>query len=274
MRNGDGDAPVPLAARIGPVPLAAQIASLPPVTADEYGSPAVVAALRRERNERRLRNRSRWWYLPSVLAILLCCTWGLLRLDQWVATRVIWPHAGARFVEVAPTLDQPRSLGGRLVVVIGGLNRKSGTDIALALLPGLGGVDTRLFSLVYGSEIAERDVVDKFDALVADVRPRIVDFYGSSMGGDIALILAAHSQVVRDRAEADATAAGFHIDGSRGVADPAAAGAGPLSMPLPLPTAERIRPRSDPLPNRRRTRRARASCRSRPAPACCPCLPS
>ena len=171
-----------------------------------------------------------------MLAILLCSHVGTAaRSTSGSPTRVIWPHAGARFVEVASTLDQPRSLGGRLVVVIGGLNRKSGTDIALALLPGLGGVDTRLFSLVYGSEIAERDVVDKFDVLVADVRPRIVDFYGSSMGGDIALILAAHSQVVRDHAEADATAAGLHIDGSRGVAGPAAAGAGPLSMPLPLP---------------------------------------
>ena len=46
---------------------------------------AVLAARRRERASADSATRSRWWYLPALLGILLCCTWGLLRLDQWFA---------------------------------------------------------------------------------------------------------------------------------------------------------------------------------------------
>ncbi len=206
----------------GPAPVA--IAPLAPVRDDEYGSAAVLAARRRGRAERRLRLHSSWWYLPALLGVVLCSMWGMLRVDQWFAEQVIWPHAGARFLEVS-TLEPVRSPGGRLVVVIGGLNRKSGTDIALALLPGLEGADTRVFSLVYGSGIAERDVLDKFDGLVAEVRPRVVDFYGSSMGGDIALILAAHAQQVRDRSEDDlATAVLRTAPSALAAIDPAGGG--------------------------------------------------
>jgi hypothetical protein len=225
VRNRGGEATAPLRIPIAP---------LRPVPTNEYGSPAVLAARRRERYERRLRARGRWWYAPAIAVILVCSTWGLLRFDQWVAERVIWPHAGVRFVEVAPSLDQPRGIGGRVVVVIGGLNRKSGTDIALALLPGLAGPDTRVLSLVYGSGIAERDILDKFDGLVQQVRPRVVDFYGSSMGGDIALMLAAHAQQVRDGAEAAAAADAVSAGALAGTAR---LGPDEVAAPIPPDTA-------------------------------------
>ncbi len=61
-----------------------------------------------------------------------------------------------------------------------------------------------MFSLVYGSGINDQDIRDKFDALVADVSPREVSFFGSSMGGDVVLNMAAHAQQSRDQYVQDA----------------------------------------------------------------------
>ena len=81
--------------------------------------------------------------------------------------------------------------------MVAGLNRKSGTGVAASLMPSLAVDDTRVFSLVYGSGISDRDILDKFDTLMAQYQPRQVSFFGSSMGGDVVLGLAAHTQDLR-----------------------------------------------------------------------------
>ena len=170
--------------------------SCPPPPAGEYDSPAVRADRRSERARRRAGWRRAWWVPPALVGLFLCSLWGLLRVDQWVADRFFWPSSGAQFVEVGPIAD-PSSTGGPIVVVAGGLNRESGTGPALALLPALSADGTRVFSLVYGNGISDDDIRDKFDALVDRVRPDRVDFVGSSMGGDVVLLLAAHLQQAR-----------------------------------------------------------------------------
>ena len=81
--------------------------------------------------------------------------------------------------------------------MVAGLNRKSGTGVAASLMPSLAVDGTRVFSLVYGSGINDQDILDKFDTLLAQFRPREVSFFGSSMGGDVVLDLAAHTQDLR-----------------------------------------------------------------------------
>ena len=124
--------------------------------------------------------------------------WGLLKTDQLVADTLIWPSRGAQFVEVGPIPDNPDAVGGPMMIVVGGLNRKSGTGAAAALMPALTVGHTRVFSLIYGSGINDQDILDKFDALTSKYQPREVSFFGSSMGGDVVLDLAAHAQDRRD----------------------------------------------------------------------------
>ena len=174
------------------------IIAMPPVDPAEYFSPAVRAALRRERDERRTRFRSFWWYPLLVVLIAMSGSWALLKADQVVAEELIWPTAGVQFVEVGPVPADPAATGGSMMIVVGGLNRKSGTGPAIALMPALSADGTRVFSLVYGSGISDQDFLDKFDALMAEFAPREVSFFGSSMGGDVVLNLAAHGQQRRD----------------------------------------------------------------------------
>ena len=168
----------------------------PPVPVADYDSPADRATRRRERAVGRTLARSRWWWWPMAVVLVLMGMWGVLRADQFLSGVLVWPRQGARFVEVSaslPTGSAMEATGGPMTVVISGLNTKSGTAVATALLPALSADGGRVFSLVYGSGIADEDLVTKYDALVATVRPDEVTFFGSSMGGDIALNLAAHA---------------------------------------------------------------------------------
>ena len=170
---------------------------MPEVAADEYNSAAGRQAIRRERATHRTMARSRWWF-PLVGALLaLAGCWGLLKTDQVVADQLIWPTAGAQFVEVGPRPAVPQQTGDRMVVVVAGLNRKDGTGVAEALMPSLAVEHARVFSLVYGSGISDRDILEKFDGLISRYQPQQVSFFGSSMGGDVALELAAHTQDLR-----------------------------------------------------------------------------
>jgi pimeloyl-ACP methyl ester carboxylesterase len=163
----------------------------------EYDSPRVRTQVRLARVQRRAAQRARWWFPFVVAGCALAGLWGLLKTDQYLADRLFWPNSGARFVEVGPIPADPDSTGGTIVVVAGGLNRRSGTGPALALMPALSADGARVFSLVYGSGISDRDIEDKFDALLDRYRPDRVDFFGSSMGGDVVLGLAGHLQRVR-----------------------------------------------------------------------------
>lgn len=173
----------------------------PPPSAD-YDSPAVRAHIRADRACRRAGWLRAWWLPPALIGLLFCGLWGLLRVDQYVADRFFWPSSGAQFVEVGPGPADPAATGGPIVVVAGGLNRKSGTGPALALMPALSADRARVFSLVYGNGISDNDIQDKFDALIDRVRPDRVDFFGSSMGGDVVLRLAAHVQQTRSSTDA------------------------------------------------------------------------
>lgn len=168
-----------------------------PVPASDYDSPVVRAQVRLIRAQHRAHRRACWWWAPAILGLLLCGFWGVLRVDQYVADRFFWPTSGAQFVEVGPGPADPAAIGGTVTVVAGGLNRKSGTGPALALLPALTAHGGRVVSLVYGSGIDDDDIRDKFQALVDRLRPDRVDFFGSSMGGDVVLRLAQHLQLVR-----------------------------------------------------------------------------
>ena len=175
-------------------------------------------AVRRERAERRTGFRSRWWFPIAVLLAVICCAWGTLKADQLIAEKLIWPTSGAQFVEVGPRPDDPSATGGPMTIVVAGLNRKSGTGVANALMPSLAVDHTRVFSLVYGSGISDQDILDKFDALMTQYQPSQVSFFGSSMGGDVVLNLAAHAQTVRDQWRQDLLAgsgAGPRPAGSR-----------------------------------------------------------
>ena len=170
---------------------------MPPAPPAEYDSPAARADRRLARANRRAGRRARWWFPLAVVGLALAGLWGLLRTDQYLADRFFWPTSGAQFVEVQPAAGDSRATGGTIVVVAGGLNRKSGTGPALALMPALSADGARVFSLVYGSGINDRDIADKFDALIDRTRPERVDFFGSSMGGDVVLGLAQHLRQAR-----------------------------------------------------------------------------
>ncbi len=172
---------------------------MPAVPEDEYDTAETLQAIRRERSERRARYRGRWWFPFLIVGVVVTGFWGALKVDQRVAEELVWPTHGARFVEVSSSLEGPPRPGGRLTIVVGGLNGTSGTGVALALLPTLEADSARVFSLVYGSGINDQDIRDKFDALVAEVKPRDVSFFGSSMGGDVVLNMAAHAQQSRDQ---------------------------------------------------------------------------
>src|SRR5690349_23091400 len=135
---------------------------MPAVPASEYDSPAVRAARRLDRARRRAHRRSAWWFPATTIALLVCGLWGVLRIDQYVADRFFWPSSGAQFVEVGAAPADPDATGGTITVVAGGLNRKSGTGPAVALLPALSADGARGFSLVYGNGIKASDIEDKF----------------------------------------------------------------------------------------------------------------
>jgi len=205
---------------------------MPPVPAGQFDSAEVRQACRRDRVERRAGYRSRWWFPLLVVGIVLAGFWGALKVDQRVAEELVWPSHGARFAEVSSSIDTVPRPGGRVTIVVGGLNRTSGTGVALALLPSLEADGSRVFSLVYGSGINDQDIQDKFDALVAEVKPREVSFFGSSMGGDVVLNMAAHAQQNRDQYVQDelpvtvgtvGTVGAVGIMGSDGLAVPDAA---------------------------------------------------
>jgi hypothetical protein len=181
-----------------PLEAMAPMPPMPPVPAGAFDAPADRARRRIARAHRQAARRSAWWCPFAVAGWVLVAVWGLLRADQFVADQLFWPTSGAQFAEVGPIPADPTATGGPLVVVAGGLNRKSGTGPALALMPALSADHARVFSLVYGSGINDRDVEDKFDALLERIRPSRVDFFGSSMGGDVVLNLAAHLQRTRD----------------------------------------------------------------------------
>jgi len=170
---------------------------LPPVRTDEYDSHEVRLANRRATADRRARTRGRWWFPLFVALIAVSGCWVVLKSDQWIADELVWPTSGAQFVEVGPLPADPTSTGDRVIIVVAGLNRKSGTGVAASLMPSLAADGTRVFSLVYGSGINDRDILEKFDTLLAQYRPREISFFGSSMGGDVVLGLAAHTQDLR-----------------------------------------------------------------------------
>ena len=172
---------------------------MPPVPAGQYDSTEVRQAVRRDRSERRARFRSRCWFPLLIVGMITAGFWGALKVDQRVAEELVWPSHGARFVEVSSSINTVSRPGGRLTIVVGGLNRTSGTGVALALLPSLEADGSRVFSMVYGSGINDQDIRDKFDALIAEVKPREISFFGSSMGGDVVLNMAAHAQQNRDQ---------------------------------------------------------------------------
>lgn len=195
--------------------------SAPAVDPAEYDAPRDRAERRRRRAVARTDRRSRWWWGPTATLITLLSLWGLLRTDQFLGNALVWPRQGARFVEISDRLPSgdSRAGGDAITVVVSGLNTKSGTAVASALLPALAAGGGRVFSLVYGSGISDDDLIVKYDSLIAEVRPRQVTFFGSSMGGDVALNLAAHAHHIRqdqiDRRVAEAIEAGRHRDGGR-----------------------------------------------------------
>jgi hypothetical protein len=192
------DPSAPAAAGTHRSPISPILRPMPPVPAAEYASATVRQVIIRDRNERRNRFRSHWWYPLFVLLIAVSGLWGLIKADQLIAQDLIWPGAGAQFVEVGPPPDDPEATGGRMMVVVAGLNRKSGTGVAAALMPSLTAGQRRVFSLVYGSGISDQDIIDKFNGLLNRYQPREVSFFGSSMGGDVVLGLAAHLQNLRE----------------------------------------------------------------------------
>ncbi len=190
-------------------------APMTPVSPDACGTREIIEANRRERIQRRCRLWKRWWLPPLLLLVAVCSCWRILKVDQTFSEQFIWPSRGARFIEISSSLNHPDRPGGSITIVVGGLNRASGTGVAFALLPSLEINNSRVFSLVYGSGIDDQDIVNKFDALVGAVHPREVTFFGSSMGGDVALELAAHVQSIPRRILADLSAVSGPDDRSR-----------------------------------------------------------
>ena len=169
--------------------------------------------------------------------------WVCSRADQWIADELVWPTSGAQFVEVGPLPADPTATGDRMIIVAAGLNRKSGTGVAASLMPSLAADGTRVFSLVYGSGINDRDILEKFDTLIAQYRPREVSFFGSSMGGDVVLGLAAHTQDLRaDYRRALITASGAAaLDSPRSIHRAGFTGADSAQEPSALESPARSR---------------------------------
>lgn len=170
---------------------AARAGALRPVSPVDV-TPAVLRWNRRRRRaEEKLVRRSRWWYPLLLILLVVCGLYSMLRADQRLAALLIWPRQGAQFQEIGDSRFE-NQYRPTLVIVAGGLNRKSGSLVAEALLPSLGGPSVRVFSLVYGSGIYDQDIATKFDQLFAQYQPERVRLFGSSMGGDVVLRLAAH----------------------------------------------------------------------------------
>lgn len=169
---------------------------MPAVLPSELDTGAIREQHRRERFERRARRRARWWYPITVFAWIIGLLLGGLYLDQSLSAALIWPIQGASFVQLDQTTGTAPGQRDRMVIVAGGLNTKSGTMVATALAPSLGDSGTRIFSLVYGNGIYDGDIEAKFDVLYQRFHPRELVLFGSSMGGDVLLNLAAHVQAV------------------------------------------------------------------------------
>ena len=173
--------------------LTARSGRLRPVHADSLRSPVLRQERRRARAERLARTHGRWWFPIAVLLVIASAAYLLLRADQRIAAVLVWPSAGAQFVEVGPPIAE----GDRrdtMVLVAGGLNRRNGNVIAAALAPSLSDENSRVFSLVYGNGIYDEDILEKFDSLFVRYQPTRLVLYGSSMGGDVMLTIAAHFQ--------------------------------------------------------------------------------
>lgn len=163
------------------------------IRSDSLRSPVLRQQRRRQRAERLARIHGRWWYPLALVLVIASAGYLLLRADQRVAAVLVWPSAGAQFVEVGPPIAE----GDRrdtMVLVAGGLNRRNGNVIAAALAPSLSGENSRVFSLVYGNGIYDEDILEKFDSLFVRYQPTRLVLYGSSMGGDVMLTIAAHFQ--------------------------------------------------------------------------------
>ena len=124
---------------------------------------------------------------------VMAAVYSTLLIDQRVSAALIWPTSGAEFVEVGESVGTTE-YRRTLVIVAGGLNRRSGTLVAESLMTSIGGGDARVFSLVYGNGIYDEDVRAKFDALFEQWTPRRLLLVGSSMGGDVVLDIAVHFQ--------------------------------------------------------------------------------
>ncbi|RIJ78200.1 hypothetical protein D1871_03840 [Nakamurella silvestris] len=175
---------------VTPAPRSTDLRPWTAPSAAELDSPNARSEHRRTTAVRRTRFRSRPWYPLYLLLVFLTSVWLFLRGDQWLADKLIWPANGAEFVPVSQKTTQARPDHRYLTVVIGGLNRKSGSYIAQALRPSLSRADTDIYSLVYGTSIVDVDLTAKFIDLLESTHPDVVNFYGSSMGGDVALNLA------------------------------------------------------------------------------------
>lgn len=170
---------------------AAGVMPMAPVTA--VGTADIQRERRAVEARRRAVLRGRWWFVLVVLAAFTASGYVVLRADQQVSAIAVWPTAGSRFVESAASVDDP-GYRTTMVIVAGGLNRKSGNLVAEALAPSLSGPQTRVFSLVYGSGIYDADIDAKFDVLFQQFRPERLVLYGNSMGGDVVLNIAQHFQ--------------------------------------------------------------------------------
>jgi pimeloyl-ACP methyl ester carboxylesterase len=167
------------------------MARVPVQTLDD---PALHEARRRRKLALRARRRARWWYPLRVLVWIPALLLTALYLDQSLSAALIWPTQGATFVPLDQNTGTAPGQRDRMVIVAGGLNTKSGLSAASALAPSLGDAGTRLFSLRYGNGIYDGDIDAKFDALYQRLHPRELVLFGSSMGGDVVLNLAAHVQ--------------------------------------------------------------------------------
>jgi pimeloyl-ACP methyl ester carboxylesterase len=165
-----------------------------PVRPDALDDPALHEARRRRKLAQRARRRARWWYPLRVLIWIPALLLTALYLDQSLSAALIWPTQGASFVPLDQNTGTAPGQRDRMVIVAGGLNTKSGLSAASALAPSLGDSGTRLFSLRYGNGIYDGDIDAKFDALYQRLHPRELVLFGSSMGGDVVLNLAAHVQ--------------------------------------------------------------------------------
>ena len=171
----------------------ARCGRLPAVPPTALRDPVLRAQRHRGRAVELAAHRRRWWYPVALLLGFMAVVYSTLLLDQRVSAALVWPTSGAQFVEVgdsAGTAEYRRTL----VIVAGGLNRRSGSLVAESLMPSIGGGDARVFSLVYGNGIYDEDILAKFDTLFEQWTPRRLVLVGSSMGGDVVLGIAAHFQ--------------------------------------------------------------------------------